>query len=204
MEGVNPFYQLVCLVIMVKNLMDFGFIQIYAFLSDMNFAEGFEMYGFDLFYEEGPLLIFLLSFYFLIVLVFIELINLLFPFAAHLECLLSEVVSDEIEVVVYFEESDVSGPDEFFCCKSFLDGGYFVCEEEEHDELGFDGYGKVLDFVHVDSVLSLEVVSVVDSVESVHHFIDIPIVQVKLKGREDVQIRPNVQVEEGFQLFLVY
>jgi hypothetical protein len=101
---------------------------------------------------------------------------------AHLECLFGEIFADKGEVMVDFVESNVSGPDELFNCESFLDGGDFVGEEEKDDELRLDGNGEVFNLVHVDAVLAVEVVGVVDVEEGVDHLVKVSVFKVEFEG----------------------
>ncbi len=202
-ERVDPLDQFVGLVVGVKNLVDSGFIEVDAFLDDVNFVECLEMGRLDMFDEGWPFLIAFEAFEFFFVLVFGVFFELFSFILAHLECLFGEILADEGEVVVDFVESEISCPDELFDCQSLFYGGDLVGEEEKDDKLGLDGDGKVFDFIHVDSVLAVEVVGVVNVEESVDHLIQVSVLEVELEGWEDIEIGPDVEVKEGLELFPV-
>ena len=127
-ERVNPFYQFVCLVISIKNLVYAGFVKLNAFLDDMNFVECFEMGGLDLFDESGSLLISLDSLYLLIVLIFWVFLELFSLLSAHLEGLFGKFFTFEGEIMVYFVETDITCSDELLNSQSFLNWGHFISE----------------------------------------------------------------------------
>lgn len=125
-ERVNPLDEFVGFVVGVKNLVDSGFVEVDAFLDDVDFVKGFKMGRLDLFDEGGPFVVAFKAFELFFVYIFWVFFELFALFLAHLECLFSEIFANEGEIVVDFVESDVSGPDELFNCESFLDGGDFV------------------------------------------------------------------------------
>jgi len=55
----------------------------------------------------------------------------------------------------------------------------------------------------VDFVEPVEVVVVVDGVEGIYEFVQISVGQVDLKGGEDVEVGPGVEVEGDLELLLV-
>ncbi len=56
-ERVDPLDEFVGLVVGVKNLMDSGFVEVDAFLDNVDFVKGFEVSRLDLFDEGGPFVV---------------------------------------------------------------------------------------------------------------------------------------------------
>ncbi len=53
-EGVNPLDQLIRLIIMVEDLVNFRLIQINTLLDNVNLVESFKVNGLNLFDKIGP------------------------------------------------------------------------------------------------------------------------------------------------------
>jgi len=136
------------------------------------------MYRFYLFYKVGSLLIFLNSNDLLIVLSFWMFFKLLSFLFAHLNSLQSEFLPNKCEIMIYFIKCHISCSDEFLSSISLFYGGHFIRKQKEHDQLRLNGNGKTLNFIHIDAVFFLEVINIIDFVNSIHNLVDISVLEI--------------------------
>lgn len=177
-EGVYPLDQLVRLVVNIEDLVDPRLVEFNAFLDDVDFVETFEMHRPDLLDEVRPFCVPLQPFLLLFVLVLRVFLQLSLLLTAHLNGLLGELLPRQVEVVINLVEGHVSSPNELLNCQPLLNCVYLISQQEEHDQLRLYRDCEALEFIHVYSVLPLQVIRVINVIQRVQHLTHISILQI--------------------------
>jgi hypothetical protein len=107
-KRVNPFHQLICLVICIKNRMNFGFILFDTLLDYFNGIKSFKMNRFNLFNKVTSLFVSLNSFYFFFILIFRMFLQMFFLLFAHLQRFLRKFFPDKTKIMINFIEGHIT------------------------------------------------------------------------------------------------
>lgn len=204
LERLHELQLFVGLVQSVKKSCYFWLIVVDAVLDEVLLLDGLEPGLDDLVDEVASVLLLLLDLALSDLLIFVDIVQLLLLLLRQLDHPMYQVLLLNPQIRVQLQQRVVSSPDELLQRDALIARIYVILIEEEDDKLGFDIQGELFDLRVIDLIEAQEIVVVIYGVDGVNKLVDVAVLEVDLEGRQDVEVRPGVQVKGYLELLLVY